>query len=287
MRTNKMLCSRDTTTDRGSEIMNLFAVCITCSQTKGVPLLNKVQASYFDDRVVRTKCNQGHDMAIIVRAPKFEVLLESGADALNLGFTLEASSSFSAALERFYEFAINIILKQQGMGEDVYQKMFKAMSRQSERQLGSFLALHALFFGEAYAPNNKITEFRNAVIHKGTIPTPDEAKNFCSLVYEEIYKIGMLLKDHCKREIELALEQDFKARASKVPSGVRVHGSQKSSIYNMLGENNKPTFEEALVNYNNFNKTLERAINDMPIFAQIMERPEVKAMIDSIRPFEQ
>lgn len=266
--------------------MNLFAVCITCSQTKGAPLLNKVQASYFDDRVVRTKCNQGHDMAIIVHAPKFEVLLESGADALNLGFTLEASSSFSAALERFYEFAINIILKQQGMGEDVYQKMFKAMSRQSERQLGSFLALHALFFGKAYAPNNKITEFRNAVIHKGTIPTPDEAKNFCSLVYEEIYKIGILLKDHCKREIEFALEQDFNARASKVPSGVRVHSSQKSSIYNMLGENNKPTFEEALVNYNNFNKTLERAINDMPIFVQIMETPEFKAMIDSIRPFE-
>lgn len=53
--------------------------------------LNKVSASYFDDRIVRTKCSQGHDMAIIVRTPKFEVLLESGADALNSGFTLEAS----------------------------------------------------------------------------------------------------------------------------------------------------------------------------------------------------
>lgn len=250
-----------------------------------MPMLNKVSASYFDDRIVRTKCSQGHDMAIIVRAPKFEVLLESGADALNLGFTLEASSSFSAALERFYEFAINVISKQLGMDEDIYLEMFKAMSRQSERQLGSFLALHALFFGEAYVPNRKVTEFRNAVIHKGTIPTPDEAKNFCSLVYAEIYKIGMLLKERCKCEIESTLEQDFKSRESKIPSEVRVHGSQKSSIYHILADNNKPTFEGALDNYNSFNKTLERAANDMPIFAKMMETPEVKAMIDDIRPY--
>lgn len=267
--------------------MNLFAICITCAQTKNMPLLNKVSASYFDDRTVRTKCNQGHDMAIIVHAPKFEVLLESGADALNLGFTLEASSSFSAALERFYEFAINIISKQLGMDEDVYQKMFKAMSRQSERQLGSFLTLHALFFGEAYIPNKKVTEFRNAVIHKGTIPTPAEAKNFCSLVYAEIYKIGMMLKDRCKCEIELALEQDFKSRESKIQNGVRVHSFKKSSIYNILGDNNKPTFEDAFNNYNSFNKTLEKVLNDMPIFAQIMDNLEVKAEIESIRPFEQ
>lgn len=262
--------------------MKLFATCITCSQTKGMPFINKVSASYFDDRVVRTKCNQGHDMAIIVRAPKFEVLLESGADALNLGFTLEASSSFSAALERFYEFSINVILKRRGMNEDVYKEMFKAMSRQSERQLGSFLVLHALIFGEAYVPNKKVIEFRNAVIHKGTIPTPVEAKKYCSLVYAEIYKIGMLLKDRCKREVELALEQDFKARESKVSKEVRVHSVQKSSIYNILGDN-KATFEEALDNYNNFNKTIERAIEDMPVFNQIIEMPEVKETIESIR----
>lgn len=266
--------------------MNLFAQCITCSQTKGLPLLNKVSASYFDDRIVRTQCDQGHDMAIIVRAPKFEVLLESGADALNLDFTLEASSSFSAALERFFEFAICVISKRRGMDDDVYQKMFKTMSRQSERQLGSFLVLHALVFGEPYVPNKKVIEFRNAVIHKGTIPTPDEAKQFCGLVYIEIYKLGILLKDRCRREIELILEQDFKARESKVPKGVRVHGVQKSSIYNILGDNNKPTFEEALENYNSFNKTLERAALDMPIFAKAMETPEVKATLDSIRPFE-
>lgn len=250
-----------------------------------MPFFNKISASYFDDRIVRTKCSQGHDMAIIVRAPKFEVLLESGADALNLGFTLEASSSFSAALERFYEFAINVISKQLGMDEDVYQKMFKAMSRQSERQLGSFLALHALFFGEAYVPNKKATEFRNAVIHKGTIPTPDEAKNFCSLVYAEIYKIGMLLKERCKCEIESTLEQDFKSRESKIPSEVRVHGSKKSSIYHILGDNNKPTFEGALDNYNNFNKTLERVADDMSNLAKIMESPEVKEKLDAMRPY--
>lgn len=32
-----------------SEIMNLFAICITCAQTKNMPLLNKVSTSYFID----------------------------------------------------------------------------------------------------------------------------------------------------------------------------------------------------------------------------------------------
>lgn len=267
--------------------MDLFACCITCSQKKGFPFLNQFSASYFDDQIARVTCNQGHEMAIIVYAPKYELLLESGADALNYDFTLEASASFSAALERFFEFSINVMLKNLNMQGDVYQTMFNSMSRQSERQLGAFFVLHALVFGEAYKPNKNLTEFRNAVIHKGKIPTPEETKQFCELVYSEIYKVANLLIDRCKNEITLVLDEEFEKRASKINDDIRVHRAKKSSVFSILGDNNKPTFEKAFENYNSFKKTLEKVAKDIPSIQQHIEsNSEIQSMINEIRTKE-
>ncbi|MGL4683748.1 MAG: hypothetical protein ACRCV4_12005 [Hafnia alvei] len=267
--------------------MDLFAVCIPCCQTKNYPFLEQFSASYFDDQIARVKCDQGHDMAIIVRAPKFELLLESGANALKHNFTLEASASFSAALERFFEFCTNVILKHLSMPPSLYKTMFNTMSRQSERQLGSFFVLHALVFGTAYEPNQKITEFRNAIIHKGMIPSPEKSKKFCDLVYSEIYKVSGLLIDNCKKEIDIILNEEFSIRHSKIDKNVKVYKAERSSLFSISGDNNKPTFEEAYENFNSFNKTLKEASRGLSMFQLFLkDNPEIMNKINEIRPYE-
>jgi len=147
--------------------MQIFTVCMECLRELGHPSFEPYVGQYFDDRIAYVECSRGHKSAVLVQSQKFEVSLESGANALIAGFTLEAASSFSAALERFYEFCIEVIAIRRKMPREVYDQMFKTMARQSERQMGAFLALYAVELGAAYVPDPKITEFRNAVIHKG------------------------------------------------------------------------------------------------------------------------
>ncbi|WP_122755336.1 hypothetical protein [Pseudomonas viridiflava] len=265
--------------------MEIFATCIECMQTKGMPILKPFSAPYFDDRISMVECDSGHKMAIVLRAQKFELLLESGANALIAGYTLEACASFSAALERFFEFSNKIILTHLKISEALYDDIFKSMSRQSERQVGAFLILHALAFNSAYKTNVKLTEFRNAVIHKGTIPTPEKAMAFCELVYAEVFNISSQLKKHCSDAIYMVLERDFESRASTVPEGVRIHGAQRSSIFSISHENNKKNLEKALENYENFNATLRRASKEIPMILEALQaNPEASALMDSIRP---
>jgi hypothetical protein len=134
-----------------------------------------------------TKCSAGHKIAFLVQNTKFEMLLESGATALLEGFTLEACSGFYSALERFYEFALRVICHARGMCDEngnlseVFAKTFAGMSRQSERQLGAFMLLHAMEFDEPYVPPSNLVAFRNNVIHKGEIPTLAEAQSSAAM----------------------------------------------------------------------------------------------------------
>ncbi len=52
-------------------------------------------------------------------------------------------SSFTSSLERFYEFCIKVFCENNSMNDDTYNKVWKQVSNQSERQLGAFY-----FFGQ-------------------------------------------------------------------------------------------------------------------------------------------
>ena len=78
--------------------------------------------------------------------------MESGATALLQGFTLEVSASVSAALERFYEFALKVMCEKT-IARQTFTKNVPEMSRYPERQLDAFMLLYALSFGEVYKPD--------------------------------------------------------------------------------------------------------------------------------------
>jgi hypothetical protein len=55
-------------------------------------------------------CDCGHRSAVVLQNLKFELLFEMGINAIVDGYPREAVSSFSAALERFYEFYWRVAL---------------------------------------------------------------------------------------------------------------------------------------------------------------------------------
>lgn len=81
-----------------------------CQIELGHPSFEPLFVPYYEDRIAPIKCSRGHESLLIIQNQKFEVLLESGANALSAGFTLEAAATFSTALERFFEFASKVML---------------------------------------------------------------------------------------------------------------------------------------------------------------------------------
>jgi hypothetical protein len=129
-------------------------------------------------------------------------------------------ASFTSALEKFYEFYLNVICEKTGVSAENFRDAWKIIAKQSERQLGAFVLVYLL---ENKTPpkllRQKSVEFRNDVVDRGTIPTKDEAMEFGEEVYELIRSVMEELK---KRDgglvLKVASERANKASKTEVQS---------------------------------------------------------------------
>lgn len=208
------------------------------------------------------ECSKGHKTALIIQSMKFEVLLESGANALEAGFTMEAAASFAAALERFYEFFIQVILVHRNVSLALYQSMFKHMANQSERQVGAFFALHVLEFGTVYVPDNEQIKFRNKVVHKGHIPTLVDAMGYCSWVYEEIARLADLLINRCEDAVLQVIGADLKARYAKAPNGIVRSTYAANRMFALSNKGQKLAFDQAFNQFIDSKRLLAEALRN-------------------------
>ncbi len=171
--------------------------CMACLQEFGQPTNEFATLEFRDDGRYEVCCSRGHNSVTALQQQKFEILFDIGANAIIDGYYREAISSFSSSLERFYEFCIKVFCEKRKISEDVFKKSWKQMSNQSERQLGAFLISWANEFGEPPTLlSTADSGFRNAVIHKGKIPTKDEALKYGNtimrLISSKIEKIKSL-----------------------------------------------------------------------------------------------
>ena len=150
--------------------------------------------------------------------------------------------------------------------------MFKEMANQSERQLGAFLALHAIEFGSAYVPNMKIIQFRNSVIHKGRIPTPDEATGFCEKVYSEILLLTQKLEQNHSSAINKVISQDLRKRAEMVPKGTPIATTTGTTFFSLAHKDKKSTFLEAYDAYLKGKNVVASAVPALKVISSLLKR---------------
>ena len=185
--------------------MRLLLPCMACLQEFGRPNNELSHVGFRDDGRYEIKCSFGHETTTVLQQQKFEVLFDIGAHAIIDGYHREAVSSFTSSLERFYEFALRVFLEKSSNSDEMFQKCWKKVASQSERQLGAFIFLWASDFGESpELLTNAQVSFRNEVIHKGKIPTSEEAVQYGNSV------LGIL------RPKMLALREKFAEEVSKV-----------------------------------------------------------------------
>lgn len=223
-------------------------------------------ADYFDDATAHVVCSRGHKSSIILQSPKFEILLDSAANAILEGYTLEGCATLYAAYERLIEFAIKVMCIKGALEEALISNIFKEVSVQSERQIGAFIFLYALNFSETYRPKRDIIEFRNKCIHKGYIPTKEETFDFADKIYCEISSIYKKLEDNFPEEVIKCITMGLKSRALKRFESAKASGIEyewsttvSSSFFMWARQQENKTFREALEIFDQNKKLMDGA----------------------------
>ena len=169
------------------------------------------------------ECHEGHKSATIYAAQRFEILFDMGMSALLDGYTREAVSSFAVAQERFHEFCVKVFSRAGAVPKSAFDRMWKSIANQSERQLGAFYFLYLEHIGDCPPVDDKRTNFRNRVVHKGAIPTSDEAREYACYVYNYIAEILKTIATKFVLEIKAVCADDVGDIRNTIASGTTIH----------------------------------------------------------------
>ncbi len=183
--------------------MRILIPCMRCLQELGQPGGEFSQVEFRDDGRYELTCSSGHRETTVLQQQKFEVLFDIGAHAILDGYYREAVSSFAASLERFYEFSVRVFLASSSGSDELFKSAWKPVSSQSERQLGGFVLLWAATFKALPALlNTTRVSFRNDVIHKGKIPTREEAVAFGKAVLAIVRPNMLTLRERLSEAVQ-------------------------------------------------------------------------------------
>jgi polyhydroxyalkanoate synthesis regulator phasin len=154
-------------------------------------------------------------------------------------------SSFAASLERFYEFALRIMLESMSGSDDLFTPTWKLVRNQSERQLGAFIFLWTAQFNEQPTIlSEKDSKFRNEVVHKGKIPSEEEAIRFGNSVLEIVRPKLKIIRENFGKELQAAIFRQIIQSTEK--SGITT-GVSTLSINPILGVNQSGNQKEQLL----------------------------------------
>ena len=178
-------------------MMMLDLICIDCIMekvNKGIPYTGPCEPimTPFNEvnntGIYEVNCSKDHKSKTIIDNIDFEILFEYGINAIADGYYRESVTSITSAMERYFEFFIKVILRASNVDFLLIDKIWKNISSQSERQFGAYIIGYSQTFGEIplLVNPNKDVPFRNSVIHKGYIPSKDEAISYGNTVMQVI-----------------------------------------------------------------------------------------------------
>jgi len=162
-------------------------------------------------------CKKGHRNIIVSQEPTFELLFQSGVALLSQKHYREAVFDFASALERFMEFCLKALLFSEQLPFDMFDKTWKGISNQTERQLGAFYFVYLMSMKEPpliitdkkfnISSKKDMANFRNAVIHKGDFPSKEESWKYGRNVYDYIVLVLTALNDRLGDKWQTGLTQ--------------------------------------------------------------------------------
>jgi hypothetical protein len=185
--------------------MKTKILCAECSKAaSGIVAFFTV--IFREDGLYTGKCPKGHDLFLATQTLHHEMLFEIGLNAVVDGYYREAVSSFAASVERFFEFALRVLMSNHKTPPTVINDAWRRVASQSERQYGAYLLLYVATFGELLTVlSQTIIELRNEVIHKGKLPEKGAVLKFGKAGYDVIQNGMRKLRADCIADVNKAL----------------------------------------------------------------------------------
>jgi hypothetical protein len=196
--------------------MRINIICPKCAQAAGGSAIFHV-ATIREDGLYTGRCPKGHDLLVATQTLRHEMLFEIAMNAIVDGYRREAISSFAASVERFFEFSLRVLSKNRKVPEQIVDGAWKTVSRQSERQLGAFVFLYVVTFGQqAHILGDRMVQLRNDVIHRGLLPNQDQVLEFGAAAYEVIQMGMQKLRAECIDDVNAVLTEHVTEIAKKM-----------------------------------------------------------------------
>ena len=225
--------------------MKIILMCPSCGidglqlkEDKSGPVFPEVELDQWPLFYEYT-CKNGHQNVHTIQTELYELLFQQGTYCIMDGYYREAIGTYNAALERFFEYVIEIIFLTKNHNLE-FEKLWKEVRNQSERQLGAFYFLWSYHFGESpqFLDTNKVS-IRNNVIHKGQLVSKKEAKEFGQYIFSYIRGLQNKLNELLGEELMLSsMARNYRLlepKLSKIsPDQIIVN----SSIPNFLNSEN-------------------------------------------------
>lgn len=231
--------------------MRISVTCFECCKDTNYMDAETTFAALRDDALYTFKCSRGHEAQIVLQQMRFVVLAEVAVQAILDGYYREAVSSFSASLERLFEFFIEAAhLTKHGKSSEFYAT-WKLVRKQSERQLGMFLGLYLQETGNLppVLAEDQIA-FRNRVIHQGQIPSEAEAVAFGQAVIDVVHAVLVVMAKRYRKAVEDLIFNHSAAAASlaKARDGVGYMSHNMIYVLHLKGGESPKHLEDEIKN---------------------------------------
>lgn len=229
--------------------MRISITCVQCASEAGAKELVVYSVPVRDDGLYSLECHKLHSTVGCLQEMKFEILYELAVNAIVDQYYREAVVSFTSCLERFYEFYVRVSCHANGVEQQLVEKSWKSVAAQSERQYGAFLYTY-LADNKSLPPglSQKESAFRNAVVHKGKMPTHKEAVDFGNSVLRIVAPILNELKAKCDDSVVHVLGNHVKQTRERVQSKQTVYFMSMPTTISIGRDVSEPqeTLEEAI-----------------------------------------
>jgi hypothetical protein len=191
------------------------AICVECFFSNQRTTILQFDAN--DKGIYETQCTFGHNQTYVLQNNKFEILFELGAIKMEEGELRGAVLDFAGSMERFFEFCIRVFTQKHNINSTIFNKTWKLVSNDSQKQLAVFYFLYMLELNESPPKlDEKQAKFRNSVIHKGVIPTYEEVYSYANYLYTYMTSILKLIVKNYSHEIMRLTIASLEERSSMV-----------------------------------------------------------------------
>ena len=196
--------------------MKMYCSCHQCMKESvgDVFLFGEGIGNLAEEGYVVFTCEKGHTTYFNNQSFKFETLFNKALKFYVDGEYEASLLMFSNSLERFYEFFIKSMCRNDGLDNLLidYSLFNREGMNRSENQLGAFALLHLLKFNEyPVVLNNKQRQLRNDVVHNGKIIDKVDCYKYGNAVFDIIKEVVCKMKKYNKNIfIEESLAQQIK-----------------------------------------------------------------------------